>query len=339
MLQSPLSGYSERRTWLLGQVANGRLGAGDLAEARVVLGLVPGRHGWMRTITATLLTTGVALLAAAAIFAVAFNWDRLGHFSRFAILEGLLAASVLGAWWRGAGSVAGESLMVAAVLLTGALLALFGQTYQTGADPYSLFVVWAVLILPWCLHARWPAAWLIWLVVANVGLALYCHGMGGEALFWRVFGRHEAWFAAAIVLNGLVVVAFELLGARLDLGGRRVVPRVALLVVLLAATAILLPALSYRPFWARSWAGGWQALWAAAAFGLTLWWTYKGKRDLPLLAATTLAGIGIGFAIFVRIIGPANEFGVLLLSAAYWIGLVSAAVVWLRGLAATKGAQ
>ncbi|MFN0161795.1 MAG: DUF2157 domain-containing protein [Burkholderiales bacterium] len=336
MSQSSLSGYSERRTWLLDQVANGRLGAGDLAGARVALGLVPGRHGWMRVIGATLLATGIALLAAAAIFAVAFNWDRLGHFSRFAILEGLLVASVLGAWWRGAGSVAGESLMIAAVLLTGALLALFGQTYQTGADPYSLFVVWAVLILPWCLHARWPAAWLIWLVVANVGLALFCHGMGGDAFFWRLFGRHEAWFAAAIALNGLLVVAFELMGERLDLGGRRIVPRVALLAVLLAATAILLPALSYRPFWARDWQGGWQVLLAGAAFALTLWWTYLGKRDLPLLAATTLAGIGIGFAVFMRIIGPANEFGVLLISAAYWIGLVSAAVVWLRGLAATK---
>ena len=39
-------------------------------------------------------------------------------------------------------------------LLTGALLALSGQVYQTGADTFELFAWWAVLILPWVLVSR-----------------------------------------------------------------------------------------------------------------------------------------------------------------------------------------
>lgn len=337
MTTPAFAGFPQRRAWLLRQVTDGRLAPAQLAAARTALGLVPGRSGWVRLIWATLLTTGIALFAAAAIFAVAFNWDRLGHFSRFAVVQGLLIATVLGAWWRGVGSVAGEALLIAAVLLTGALLALFGQTYQTGADPYSLFVVWALLILPWCLHARWSAPWLIWLVVANVGLALYCHSLGSGALLRYLFGRGEGWLSAAIAFNGLVVLAFEAQRRLAGAARHALVPRVALVAVLLAATAILVSAVGFRPVWLRD-SFAWEALWAAAAFALTLWWTYLGRRDLPILAATTLAGIGIGFSIFVRIIGPADAFGVFLLSTMYWVGLVSAAVVWLRGLALTREA-
>jgi uncharacterized membrane protein len=38
----------------------------------------------------------------------------------------------------------------------GVLLALFGQTYQTGVDPWETFFNWALLMLPWTLPARSP---------------------------------------------------------------------------------------------------------------------------------------------------------------------------------------
>ena len=46
---------------------------------------------------------------------------------------------------------AGKAALLAAALLTGGLLALIGQTYQTGADTFELFATWAALILPWVL--------------------------------------------------------------------------------------------------------------------------------------------------------------------------------------------
>ncbi|MGH6890845.1 MAG: DUF2157 domain-containing protein, partial [Dongiaceae bacterium] len=58
-------------------------------------------------------------------------------------------------------------------VLTGVLLAVIGQVYQTGADVFELFVAWAVLILPWTLVSRSAVQWLLWLVVAEIALALY----------------------------------------------------------------------------------------------------------------------------------------------------------------------
>ena len=76
----------------------------------------------------------VLSLAAGAVFLVAFNWQDLGLYARFAMVEALLLAALIFAWVKGTDQVAGKLALMLAVLLTGALLALFGQTYQTGAN-------------------------------------------------------------------------------------------------------------------------------------------------------------------------------------------------------------
>ncbi len=39
------------------------------------------------------------------------------------------------------------------------LLAVYGQTYQTGADPYELFFGWAILIIGWVAISRFAPLW------------------------------------------------------------------------------------------------------------------------------------------------------------------------------------
>ena len=73
------------------------------------------------------------------------------------------AVAVLAAAARPALRVPGA---LAALLATGALFAYFGQTYQTGADPWQLFALWALLTLPLALAARSDALWLPWCLVA-----------------------------------------------------------------------------------------------------------------------------------------------------------------------------
>jgi uncharacterized membrane protein len=58
-------------------------------------------------------------------------------------------------------------------VLTGVLLAVYGQTYQTGADPYGLFFTWAVLISGWALIGRNGGLWLLFLVLLNLSLVMY----------------------------------------------------------------------------------------------------------------------------------------------------------------------
>lgn len=132
------------------------------------------------------LPLGLAALAAALIglgliFWIAANWDTLGRFGRFAVLQAAVLAMGLGALWRPAWRAA---LALLVLLCTGALFAYFGQTYQTGADPWQLFALWAVLTLPLALATRSDLVWSPWVLVLFVAIALWIQAHTGHR--WRV---------------------------------------------------------------------------------------------------------------------------------------------------------
>ena len=66
-----------------------------------------------------------------------------------------------------------QAAVTCAALLTGALLALTGQIYQTGADAFELFAAWAVTVVPWVIVARFAPLWLLWIALLNLSVALY----------------------------------------------------------------------------------------------------------------------------------------------------------------------
>ena len=118
---------------------------------------------------------GVAVFAAALggfglIVWLAANWDTLGRFARFALLEGLIVVVCIGALLRPVWRV---PLGLGALLCTGGLFAYFGQTYQTGADPWLLFAVWATLSLPLCWSVRSDVVWTPWALVAMTAITLW----------------------------------------------------------------------------------------------------------------------------------------------------------------------
>lgn len=148
---------------------------------------------------------GVAVLAAALggfgiILWLAANWDTLGRFGRFALLEGVVLAMSLGAFFRPAWRA---PLSLVALLCTGGLFAYFGQTYQTGADPWQLFAVWAALTLPLCLGTRSDITWTAWALVVMTAISLWVHAHTDHS--WRVertdLGVHLAAWAAALGLS------------------------------------------------------------------------------------------------------------------------------------------
>jgi uncharacterized membrane protein len=112
------------------------------------------------------------LAGSGVIFFFAYNWTVLPRLVRFGIVEGLLLAAFAIAWWKGSETAAGRAALFFTAILTGALFALIGQTYQLGADPWQLFAIWAVLLLPWAFAARQPDLWLLSLLLANVALGL-----------------------------------------------------------------------------------------------------------------------------------------------------------------------
>ena len=69
--------------------------------------------------------------------------------------------------------------LLSAMILVGGLMALFGQTYQTGADPWQLFFNWALLVFPWVLISRFHVMWLVWLGLLNLSVHQYFQVFGG----------------------------------------------------------------------------------------------------------------------------------------------------------------
>lgn len=154
------------------------------------------------------LPRGLAVLAAALlgfglVMWIAANWESLGRFGRFALLMGFVGVMGTGAALRPA---ARAPLALLAMLGIGALFAYFGQTYQTGADPWQLFALWAVLALPLCLGARSDVLWAPWALVVVTAVSLWTHAHLGHR--WRVqpedLRTHAlAWLLAVLLVGWL----------------------------------------------------------------------------------------------------------------------------------------
>lgn len=127
----------------------------------------------------------VALLAAGLggfgiVMWVAANWGSLGRTGQFALLQGWVLLTAFAAWRSAA---LRTSMGLLCLLGTGALFAYYGQTYQTGADAWQLFALWAVLSLPLCLGVRSDVLWFPWVVVACSAISLWVYAHTGHR--WR----------------------------------------------------------------------------------------------------------------------------------------------------------
>ena len=120
------------------------------------------------------LTLLAAMLAGfGLILWIAANWGLWSRSTHFALLGGLLLASSAGAWVLAPRRGAGVALGLVALATLGGLLAYFGQTYQTGADPWQLFALWTGLALPLCLGLRSRVLWMPWSLIANTAISLW----------------------------------------------------------------------------------------------------------------------------------------------------------------------
>lgn len=196
----------QARPRVLDWMDEGRIAPTDLRRALEVTGVLPDTLAWRSFVDRLLLFGGTTLTAAGVIFFLAFNWNDLGRFAKFALAQGLLVVALVFFWRAGIERIAGKASLLAASLLTGALLALIGQTYQTGADTFELFAVWAAAILPWVLLARFPALWLFWLLLVNLAAHLYLGTFGGPLWF---FAGNERQLWLLFTLNTLALVVWE----------------------------------------------------------------------------------------------------------------------------------
>lgn len=157
-------------------VHQGILPLKNAEAAATYLEVYPSKRTWLTFFDKALLVIGSVALMLALVFFIAYNWIHMGRMGKFALVEGALVITIVGyalLAFKRKFKLIQQLLLLIASVITGSLLALFGQVYQTGADTWQLFFGWALLILPWVVIARFPALWLLWLGLINSFLVLY----------------------------------------------------------------------------------------------------------------------------------------------------------------------
>ena len=156
-----------------------------------------------------LLVLGALFVTASILLFFAFNWAHIPPFVKMGGILLLIAILAVVNWLllqRGK-RFAGNLVLSVAAFMVGVFMAVFGQIYQTGADSYTLFLTWAVLILPWVFLARFAPLWVLWLVVCNLAMTLWWEMDVLDAMF---AGEHVmillSLFHLAIYIAMLVAV-------------------------------------------------------------------------------------------------------------------------------------
>ena len=303
----------------------GHLAPENLRPALEAAGALPDAAGWRRFLDRLLLWTGSVMIAVAVVFFFAYNWAEMGRLAKIGLAQTPLLGALAVVWVRGLDSGVGKAALFTAALLVGALLALIGQTYQTGADPWELFAVWAAAIVPWALLGRLPVLWLLVIALANLALTLYFHTFGRlwglvfapERLLWLLFG-----------VNTTALVVWE--AASLSLAWLRERWSVRLLALASGGFATALAEFSILE---TRGVGVWGSL-AWAAWMAAAWLVYRRWRlDVFVLAGGVLSAVIVVTTLVAKGLRFNDGGAGFLLLTLLVIGLSSAGAAWLRRLA------
>src|SRR5258706_5168461 len=313
----------------------GRIRPDTIRDALRITEVTPTPSQWRGFLDRLGLWLGVILLAFGLIFFFAFNWAALGRFAKFGLVELPLVAAIILVYRLRLDNFKGKALLLGAALLMGALLALIGQTYQTGADTYELFAVWALAILPWAAVGRFGALWLMWIGLINLAVWFYYHAFGGlfRMLLWGGPDRFLEVLWAFFVLNTAALLVWELAASRLSWLDERWTVRVLAvasggIVTALALWALIQPEKGLAAAWIA------YIAWIIVAYLVYRHW----RRDLFVLAAGALSVIvmvtGLLSKALITNITNTGGAGALLMIGLVVIGMSAGAAYWLKGVAA-----
>ena len=316
------------RSTVMDWAARGAIPADRLPEALEVAGVIPTAAAWRSFLDRLSLWLGASALGAALIFFVAANWAAMGTWGKFALVEAFIVAAVAGYAWLGPDRASGKASLLGASLALGALLALVGQTYQTGADTFELFASWAALLVPWVLIGRFAGLWVLWLAIVNLAVILRVSALGG-ILGLILSGTEQLW--ALMVLNAAALVVWEIAARRAAWLRERWAPRVIAVGVGTIVTTLALWAVVDQRAGAIVLV---YPLWVAA-----MYWAYRVlQADLFMLAGACLSIIVVTTAfIGMHLLDGGGEAGLLLI-ALLVIGMAGGAAAWLRGVAGERPA-
>ncbi|MFO7603573.1 MAG: DUF2157 domain-containing protein [Gammaproteobacteria bacterium] len=308
----------------------GRIPSEKVEQALTVGGVYPDAGAWRAFINHLMLWLGGLSLAFSVLFFVAYNWAELGRLFRFALVEVLVVAAIIGYWKLGTERMAGKVALLGGTICLGVLLALYGQTYQTGADPWQLFFNWALLILPWVLVGRFAPLWLVWLSLVNVSISLYFRTFPDAFNLIWIAPWSSGVYWLLFLFNTLALVFWELAALRWSFMAQRWAIRLVALGSGYAVTWLVLISIMANGMSDRAclltvlvW-----LLWLAS-----MGWVYRYKiQDLFMLTGCCLSAIVVITTLLARHMLEGDPIGAFLVLALVVIGSGSGSLVWLKRL-------
>ncbi|MCB2382293.1 DUF2157 domain-containing protein [Shewanella sp. SR1] len=193
--------------------------------------VLPDASSWRGLIANLLLWFGALSFASGVIFFFAYNWQSLGRFAKFGLIEVAIVLAIGAFAWlyyranslsaashshshsnqsndSRFGATTANGVLLAASVLVGGLLALVGQTYQTGADPWQLFALWALVILPFAWVAGFDGLWLLLVGLINLSIGIF---LDSFSHLWGAFLDEQGQLLIFICLNLAIYYAFVFL--------------------------------------------------------------------------------------------------------------------------------
>ncbi|MDE1461798.1 DUF2157 domain-containing protein [Spartinivicinus poritis] len=298
------------------------------------LNLLHPHNQWGLWISRLLLILATALILTGVIYFFAFNWARLTPTIKFTTIQVGLVGCLIAAYSYSLQSFVGKIFLLAATVLVGVFLAVFGQVYQTGADAYQLFMGWSLFTLGWTIIANFSVQWVIWLIICNIFVLLWWEQ---SALPTR--SMEDLLYSLLLGINGLALVLREYAVQRnynwLSVQWLRVVLVIALSIFLI----IPIEHCIVDPDSART------STYISALFGsITLaagFWVYRFKLfDMWALAIIVLTcciiATTVAFKLLFEFIGEGESVTFLLMGLAS-LGVFTAALIYLRAVSHKKG--
>ena len=354
---------TSNRTQMIELIEQDAIAVQHINQALQLSDVTPTPQRWLKFINQLLAWFGGLALMFSVLFFVAYNWHEMGKFAKFLLVEVLIILAALGYYFldkkaqkiqQAEGSTSADSstvsssttsqftvsdtvakipLLMASVFF-GVLLALFGQTYQTGADPWQLFFNWALLIIPWVIIGRLSALWMVWIGLLNLAVLLYFLEFGGAGLFshqdlnalWSVFS-----------INAAALVCWELMSRRYTWLNVRWAPRLLAIVSGNCITWLMLWVIVDSNFMGVSRLG----LMNENLLPVIVWPIWAGvmylgyrryQQDLFMLAGTLLSvNVIIISFLTTHLLNDVHELGLLLMSFTT-IAMAAGSAIWLRSI-------
>lgn len=306
-------------------IEQGIISEEKIGEALIVAKVTPNGKSWQTFIDHLLLWLGGGALAFSAMFFIAYNWDDIGRYAKFGIVEGFIILAIITYCKLGENTAASKVSLLIATICLGVLLALYGQTYQTGADPWQLFFNWSILMLPWAIIGRFPAIWIIWVILINVSIVLYHQTF--QRTFWFMFAPETVMLWLTFFFNSFVLAVWEFLAKTWDwlskhwairlvaTGSGVSISWLVLHSIFAGDESPLIPSLSW-------------VIWL-----VVMYFIYRKIRpDLFMLASCCLSGITVTISFLGKhILDSASSVGFLVL-ALLVISMGSGAAFWLKNI-------